>query len=528
LKKISLIVFYLSLFSTFVAAQIVPEYRERSILRSKDTLNNFINLYSSSEGVINPDEYKIGPGDKFFISIRGLEETQIYPIVNFEGILYIPRMGAVDLNNVVLKDAKQKIEKLIRKNYKDVEVFITITEFRKIKVSLLGDVRFPANIILSSNSRLMDLINLSDGLNSTANLRHIKITGSKGDVKYCDFLSYLRYGESKFNPYLNVGDVVFIEKSDVTVSIFGKIKSPGAYEFIEGETVLELIELAGGFYDNAVTDTIEVIRFQSDNKTQISLYYSYKELSEKNIKLQKRDKVVVREKPEYLVDKTVNVTGFVRFPGLYKIVENRTTLKELLLQTGGLRENASLKDATLTRTQGVEAPDPEFERLKNIPRNEMTDDEYDYLKSKSRQQKGRVVVDMEALMLKNDQKESIVLKAGDLINIPEAKNYIILLGQVVKPGNIIYTEGMNYRDYIKLAGGYGWRALRGDVRIIRANTGEWIDADESVILKPGDTIWIPEDPPGPKFWDVFTRTLNIIGQVATVVAATVAVIVATR
>lgn len=528
MKKYIKIIFCFALLSSLVYAQVTPDYRERSILRSKDAANDYINQYTASEGVINPDEYKIGPGDKLFISIRGLEEIQFQQIVNFEGLLYLPRMGTVDLNNMLLKDAKAGIEKLIRKYYKDVEIFISLTEFRKIKVSLIGDVKLPSTIIVSSNSRLMDVINLSNGLNATANLRHIKIISSSGSAKYYDFLSFLRYANYKNNPYLNVGDIVFVEKSDITVSIFGKIKSPGAYEFIEGETIAELIDIAGGFYDNAVTDSIEVISFEPDNKTQKSSFYSYKQLTDQKIKLGKRDKVVVREKPEYMLDKLVTVNGYVKFPGIYKIVENKTTLREILLQTGGLRENASLKDATLIRSLGTDDADPEFDRLKAIPRNEMTDDEYDYLKSKSRQRKGRVVVDIESLIQNNNESENVVLKTNDIISIPEVKNYVILLGQVVNSGNVAFQTGLNYKDYIKLAGGFGWRALKNDVRIIKANTGEWVDAEESIVLKPGDTIWIPEDPPGPKFWTVFTTALTIVGQVATVVAATIAVIIATR
>jgi len=47
-------------------------------------------------------------------------------------------------------------------------------------------------------------------------------------------------------------------------------------------------------------------------------------------------------------------------------------------------------------------------------------------------------------------------------------------------------------------------------------------------IEPGDAIWIPEDPPGPKFWDVFTTSLNILGQVAAIVAAAIAVVIASR
>jgi hypothetical protein len=158
----------------------------------------------------------------------------------------------------------------------------------------------------------------------------------------------------------------------------------------------------------------------------------------------------------------------------------------------------------------------------------MTEDEYDYLKAKSRQRAGRVVVDFFRLLKFNDQSENLILKRGDALNFPEVKNYITLLGQVVNPGHIIFEEKLSVEDYIQLAGGFGWRALEGDVRVIKAKTGEWIEADDVDKLEPGDTIWIPEDPPGPKFWDVFTTTLSVVGQLAAVVAATVAVIIATK
>ena len=158
----------------------------------------------------------------------------------------------------------------------------------------------------------------------------------------------------------------------------------------------------------------------------------------------------------------------------------------------------------------------------------MTDDEYDYLKAKSRQRHGKVVVDFNALFNLNQLSEDVVLRSEDQITIPEKKNYITLIGQVVTPGNIIFEPKLTVEDYIQLAGGFSWRAVEGDVRIIKVNTGEWVDADDIEKLEPGDTIWILEEPPGPKFWDVFTTSLAILGQVAAIVAASVAVIIATR
>ncbi|MFN3694016.1 MAG: polysaccharide biosynthesis/export family protein, partial [Ignavibacterium sp.] len=216
------------------------------------------------------------------------------------------------------------------------------------------------------------------------------------------------------------------------------------------------------------------------------------------------------------------------YPGVYKIKKDETTLSQIINESGGIKETASLKDAILYRTKADSTYDPELERLRLIPRADMTDDEYDYLKARSRQKRGRVVVDFEKLFLKNDKNEDVVLKIGDIITIPEKKEYISIIGQVVNPGNITYKAGLTIEDYINIAGGFSWRAKEGDIRVIRANTGEWVDANDVDELKPGDTIWVPEDPPGPKFWDVFTTSLQVLGQVAAIIAATVAVIVATR
>jgi len=39
---------------------------------------------------------------------------------------------------------------------------------------------------------------------------------------------------------------------------------------------------------------------------------------------------------------------------------------------------------------------------------------------------------------------------------------------------------------------------------------------------------VPEDPPGPKFWEVFMDALTVLAQTAAIVAAVAAIIIATR
>ena len=321
---------------------------------------------------------------------------------------------------------------------------------------------------------------------------------------------------------------ILIDKFDKGVSIRGEIKYPGMYEFISGEPISEFIQLAGGFLSRAKTDSIEVVKFQQDGKTQKSGYYSYDDLVSKNILLDNQDMILIRQIPLYYIDRYVKVEGWVKYPGYYKIVEDKTTLVDVINEAGGFLKDASLADASLWRNIDTVENDPEFDRLKDIQRKDMTDDEYDYFKAKSRQRRGKVVVDFTALFRNNNLLENVILKKDDNINIPEAKNYIIMLGQVINPGNLIYQKNLKVKDYIDLSGGYGWRAETGDVRVVRANSGEWVYASDVDSLNPGDAIWVPEEPPSPKFWTVFTTVLQVVGQLASVVAATVAVIIATR
>lgn len=522
-------VFLLSLIFCFEGiSQRLPDYQERFFSDSLSQIIASTATGTATEGIINPDEYKVGPGDKLFISISGVREFSNVYTIDQEGWLYIPRVGGIDLRNKSLNETKDFISQSILKYYKNVEIFISLVDFRMIKVSLVGNILKPNVFTLPSNSRLMDLVTGSKQLTETSDLRNIKVQSKNGELREYDLVSFLRYGDFSNNPILLEGDVIMIGKVDKVVRISGQVQFPALYEFRPNETVADLIRLAGGFLYNARKDTIELVRFLEDGKTQISSYFSYEYIQENPIVLQNKDHVIVRQIPEYLIDHYVIVNGYVRYPGWYKIKKNVTTLYEIITQAGGFLEEASLTEASLSRKMDVEEFDPEYERLKLIPPDKMTEDEYDYYKSKSRQRTGDVVVDFIKLFKQNDLNEDIVLRKNDFINIPEKKDYIIMLGQFVNPGKIIYDSTLSVSDYIKLAGGFGWRALEGDVRVIRAKTGEWIDADDVEFLKPGDTIWVPEDPRGPKFWEVFTDALTIVAQLAAIVAASAAVIVATR
>ena len=98
--------------SSLSVAQILPSYPERSADLNNPQSFGKVEM-EPSEGILDPNEYMIGPGDNIFISVSGIEEQNFNLIVNHEGFLYIPRVGIVDLRNKSLKDAKSTITSML-------------------------------------------------------------------------------------------------------------------------------------------------------------------------------------------------------------------------------------------------------------------------------------------------------------------------------------------------------------------------------------------------------------------------------
>ncbi len=515
------LVFYTRTFS-----QIAPSYEDRFSIIKSDTLQNQVSFSEiASDGFIDQNEYLLGPGDQINIQISGIEQFNFLVQIDPEGFVNLPKIGMLSLKSKSLAESKLIISEKIKESFKEVRIFISLNKFRRLKTSIVGEVKKSSTQIFNSNTRLFDAVT-NAGLTSSSDIRNILIMNDTLKKHY-DLLEFIRTGKKSQNPYLFEGDLIRINKVDKIISIFGAVLYPGNYEFVVGEKVVDLIEIAGGYLHNARLDSIEVITYSNDNETLVSNFYSQSELQ--NVILNKFDKVIVREKTDYFTNRLVRIDGFVKYPGYHKIVKEKTKLTELIIQSaGGFREEASLKDSYVIRTLGSEERDSEFERLKSIPIADMTEDEYDYFKARSREEKGKIVLDFRKLFIDNDFQEDLILKRGDVIVIPEAKNYITIVGQVVRPGNLIYKENLNVDDYIEKSGGFSWRAIENDVRVIKAESGEWIDADDVAHLAPGDIIWVPEDPPAPPFWETFKDVLTISGQLATVLTAIIAIIVASR
>ncbi|MDZ7413210.1 MAG: SLBB domain-containing protein, partial [candidate division KSB1 bacterium] len=234
-----------------------------------------------------------------------------------------------------------------------------------------------------------------------------------------------------------------------------------------------------------------------------------------DVLLEEDDHVFVREIPKWQVGPTVEVRGEVMYPGIYAIVKDSTTLSQVMAKCGGFTDEALIREARLIRKSTPPLLDKEYERLKSMTRDQMTDLEYDYLVMKENSREiGRIVVDFYKLVVKHDLREDVVLEDGDVIEVPKAPVVVGVTGRVARPGGIVHVPRAKVGYYIAQAGGFAWDANKRKTKVIKV-TGEVLDDEDVKELVPGDIIYVPRRRPR-DYWGLFRDVMLVASQIATV------------
>ncbi|MBM4399180.1 MAG: SLBB domain-containing protein, partial [Candidatus Cloacimonetes bacterium] len=344
----------------------------------------------------------------------------------------------------------------------------------------------------------------------------------QGQKQTLDLLKYYRLGDITQNPYLIDNDVIVISPVVETVTLQGSIRRPGEYEYCDGDKLKDLLDIALGVMDDADLRHLILYRYKDGftefDKIEINASgYPKKPNSALETPLNAGDRIIVPPNAEYRKAYKVQVRGKVRMPGVY-FVDDKTTLYDLLEMSGGPTQEADLGSSFVFNRLVSESFDPDFERLINFSYLQMTWLEYSYLRTKTRQLKGKYSVDVQKCWSSKGKDANLVLRDGDELYVPELLNGIWVAGQVRHPGLVNWTDGWNWKDYLQAAGGYtNNRKLEG-TRIIRVHSGNWIKPTKNIILNPGDIIFVP-DKEERYIWTDIKEVLLVASQIMTILIA---------
>jgi protein involved in polysaccharide export with SLBB domain len=357
--------------------------------------------------------------------------------------------------------------------------------------------------------------------------RNIQLTRRTGERFRADVLRYYATKNGQWNPLLREGDEIFVPRIDPKKNIFaiyGGVNMQGSFELVEGDSLLNAIELAYGLTQRAMKDSVMHYRYDVKSGGQTISYCNLDQIkhgSQENFTLISGDRIVVKERPDVREDYHVFVDGEVRYPGTYPITKEDTKLSQVIEWAGGFTEFASLSAAEVVRS-AVPPNEQPFERALSYRGSAMVEDSIDYrIESELRMIHEAVSVNFSDLFLKKDTTKDIVLRNSDWVRIPSVRKTVYVFGQVVTPGNVPYIQGERYKHYIEKAGGYTDNAKTGDVVIIKRATRQWLSPSDTEI-EEGDCVWIPKVPERPS-----TYYWNIVGQLASIVSVAVSIVLLT-
>lgn len=285
------------------------------------------------------------------------------------------------------------------------------------------------------------------------------------------------------------------------VQIFGEVTHPGDYPYADNMTLEDLVITAGGLRESASVVRVDVARRVKDPKSTESpaaigqtfsfgLKDGFVVDGEPGFTLQPYDQVFVRRSPGYSAQQNVVVDGEVLYGGTYALTSKNERISSIIAKAGGATQFAYVKGAKLTRVANEE----EIRRMQdvvNLLRRQVGDAMIDSL-GINVQSTFTVGIDLEAALANPGSDADIVLRAGDVISVPEYNNTVKIDGAVMMPNTVSYQEGEGVKYYINQAGGYGQNAKKSKKFIIYMN-GQiaQVKGSGKKQMEPGCEIIVP-------------------------------------
>lgn len=203
-------------------------------------------LTASANSPVTSD-YRIGPGDELHIKGWGSLDLDAKVVVNRDGLITLPRIGAIALAGTRSVHAESVIRNAVGRYYRDFEISVTQGQLRGITVYVVGNARQPGAYQLSGSTTLVAALFNSGGPNQNGSLRNIKVMRGDRQVTRLDLYGFLSRGDKSADIKLQDGDTIVIPAAKGYVALSGMVGTAAVYELSEErETLGQLLDVAGG------------------------------------------------------------------------------------------------------------------------------------------------------------------------------------------------------------------------------------------------------------------------------------------
>lgn len=412
------------------------------------------------------------------------------------------------------------------------------------RVGIEGAVYRPGYYAIDNSMKtLKQLIERADGLREDAFMPRAILYREKPDwsleVKSVD-LAKLMSGEiADITLRPNDQFVVAAEsgmRENYTVSILGSVSRPDTYPYAENMTVEDLLVAAGGLLESASTANVAITRRIKDPKSLnvndqlfetfiINVNDSLSVDDGKEFVLEPFDQVYVRRSPVYITQSSVTVTGEVAFGGNYPLSHRNMRISEVIAAAGNVTPGAFVEGAYLLRRMTDE------ERIQSQALHDMITAQANAGSRDSLNMAGveiqsvyPVGINLEAALNNPGSDADIVLRDGDVVSVPLYNGTVRVMGAVLYPNSVTFTEGKKMKYYVDAAGGFDTRARKNKAFVIYMNG--MVASGKSAEIRPGCIVIVPsKNQTNPISW---AEAVGLLSSTASTAAVIISVLNLTK
>lgn len=282
-----------------------------------------------------PNDYTISLGDEIKFILTGGKKGVFSLTVGLDGNIFIPEIGPLNVFGDNLAELRKKVQQIVELSYVGTDVSVSISNLSAKKINIVGAVKKPGTFIINPFSTISTALSYSGGFEPYASLREIIVIRGENRFTF-DLYDLLVFGDRSDDINLEQGDTILIQPTNNHIEILGEVNRPLTYEYLETETLDDVIEFSMGLKKNV---NMKKIAIQNYNKDFTTTIISEINLSD-NLTLSSLNNPISVEffKTNANSVKKIKVFGELQNPGYFNVPESR--------RLGDLLNNLVLTDET--------------------------------------------------------------------------------------------------------------------------------------------------------------------------------------
>jgi polysaccharide biosynthesis/export protein len=263
---------------------------------------------ASALGAQTADPSALRPADVIDVVVLGQPSLSADFVLDKDGVITYPLIGRVEAAGLSPDDLAKKLQSLLGAGFlRRPEVSVRVKEYRSRPVLLLGEVARPGIFSLKGDRSLLTVLGDAGGLTQNAGHEFVVARPPEGresqaieqfystpvvpgladttrppdpdelppgalpgsDVFRASFRELMK-GNAEQNVILEGGDIVFVPRA-AQIFVTGQAARPATFKYVDGMTVQDALQLAGGVSDRGSLKRLKIVRFEAGKRKEVKV-----------------------------------------------------------------------------------------------------------------------------------------------------------------------------------------------------------------------------------------------------------------